>query len=54
MTTTRTTMMTRMKTTKTMMNYSAIMFLLYYYDHMHCTRSKLAEIPRCEPITSLG
>jgi hypothetical protein len=29
-------------------------FFFNYYDHMRYTRSKLTEIPQCEPITSLG
>ncbi len=33
---------------------NAIICLQHYYDHMCCTRNKSTEIPRCEPITSLG
>ena len=45
-----------MTTTTTMwMENSRIIipyFLYHHYEQIHCTKSELTEIPRCEPITS--
>ncbi len=46
-------MMTTTKTTKKAMDNNAIIILEHYYDHMRCTRSKLTEVPWCEPFFSL-
>ncbi len=53
-TTTMTTMMTTTKTSMATMDNLAMIDLLHHYDHMGLTRSKLTEIPQCEPITCFG